>query len=391
MISILLTTITLTLSPQSLAQADPDETRSDLRVSGLKYPNSKGEGRGPVWSDATILRRVQDHTGFTDLLEYVLPSPDQEEAGSCLYMSLTGIAEWWLARLNPRLSRGPDGPVDLSERFLMNLAGIHEAGNGVANWKTDSMFLYNNARRGVLNSAYRFTKGWFLRTPSGAYLRAEAGAEGATYDTTYNWIDELSTITGGLTGGNVPLPRFERTTLFSDPESNQWNVGVAPKDVTDMVMRALTENRAPVHVIYNHMGYWHAVFIIGFDSNRDSEGCRFVERFRSFTKSEPKKLREQAARETDAKERQRLLGRATKLEDTSRKIETAYRDGGGCHPKGMFYVRDSIYSDPSEPLYDYDPSRQGDEAHYSKRIILREFDWLRYMANHVVQIQAIRP
>src|SRR4051812_43128067 len=31
--------------------------------------------------------------GFNELIPYVLASPDQEDAGSCLYMAITGLAE----------------------------------------------------------------------------------------------------------------------------------------------------------------------------------------------------------------------------------------------------------------------------------------------------------
>ena len=69
-----------------------------------------------------IVRNIDELQGFNELVPYVLPSPQQEDAGSCLYMSLTGIAEWWLARLNPAVSRRPNGPLDLSERHLINIS-----------------------------------------------------------------------------------------------------------------------------------------------------------------------------------------------------------------------------------------------------------------------------
>ena len=85
--------------------------------------------------------------GFDKLVPFVLPSPNQEGAGSCLYMATTGVAEWWLARLNPTLSRAPDGPLDLSERHLMNLAGgrgnEQEDKADLPNWRTDSIYLFN--------------------------------------------------------------------------------------------------------------------------------------------------------------------------------------------------------------------------------------------------------
>jgi hypothetical protein len=352
-------------------------------VEGLKYPNDPREGDEAVETPA-LVKSVDQLGGFSELVPYALSSPDQQDAGSCLYMSLTGIAEWWLARLHPQISRAPDGPIDLSERYLMNLAGFEEADNGVKNWKTDSVYLFNKSPGGVLNSEYRFTKAWVKSANSG-FERAPANAPGAEYTTSVNWIDESSNVAKDY----VALPRFEREVLYADPASNQWNVGLLDQHMIDRVKQKLQERKAPVHVIYNHFGYWHAVFIVGFDDAADNGHCAFVERFRSYMKEQPLKLREQARETNDASERSSLEARALKFDETSRKLETAYARQGGCHPKGVFYVRDSIYSDPSEPLYDYDPSQKGEETPYSKRIILREYDWLRYMANHVTQIYVL--
>ena len=362
--------------------------KSDLVVKGIKWPNQSDpnhpdfEGTLPI---ETFAIAPQDFTsGYTSLLPYLMRSPDQDEAGSCLYMSLTGIAEWWLHRLNPHLSTEPDGAGDLSERYLMNLAGIEESGNGVANWKTDSIFLFNwNDHKSVLNKNYRFTKNWYKEDAEGNYSPAEPDSAGASFGTYFNWIDESKSITTGF----IKLPSFERNVIFADPESDQWNVGTSPNDIVERVKQALTENKAPVHVIYNHFAYWHAVMIVGFDDERNSGNCDFVERTRTYMKEQPPKLRLQAEKEgITLEEKDRLLKRALKLERTSQKLEAAYTTKGGCRKKGMFYIRDSIYADPEGPVYDYNTSIKGDEAFYSKTIILHEYDWLRYLSNHVTQI-----
>ena len=357
--------------------SDFHSDREPVLVEGVKYPNTLSEGSAPIVTHATALPLVFNDKNqlvnpapkvgnYTALLPYVLAAPDQDEAGSCLYMSLTGIAEWWLAFMNPSLPRQPDGPLDLSERYLMNIAGVDEdASPEGANWRTDSIYLFNKERRTVLNSAYRFTKGWHTDDGSGGYQLAQPNAPGAVYDVNYNWIDQRATISGGY----VALPSFHRDILFADPESDQWNVGVAPADIARKVKQALVERHAPVHVIYNHLGYWHAVVVVGYDDELANNGCVFVQEERAYLRDKSKKFTEDA---------DGLLGD---------KLERSYQANGGCHgSKGMFYVRDSIYADAAEPVYNYDPSNQGSAGHYSKKIVLHEYDWLLYMANHVTQI-----
>ncbi len=372
----------LSATPASAAPLGQSDLRGQL-VTAKKFPNSQEEGSDPVMVESRVMD-VEAASGFTELHPYILASPNQEDAGSCLYMSLTGIAEWWLARLNPRVSRESNGPIDLSERFLMNLSGEDEASNPkIENWKTDSIFLFNLAGGALLNTSYPFTKGWTLTNDNGNYERAQPDTEGASYGTQVNWIDERSSAKENL----VTIPSFERKVIFADPESNQWNVGVAPDNIVRTVKDILVKDKVPVQVIYNHYGYWHSVFIVGFDDKQDNEDCKFVNGFRKYMKEESQKARDQASQTTDAAEKERLLKKAQKFGTNSAKIESSWTKAGGCSGKGVFHVRDSIYGAPTEPIYDYDPTQQGDEAPYSKKIVTHEYEWLRHLANHVVEIQ----
>lgn len=354
---------------------------SDL-VEGIKLPNNSEEGTAPVIVSVPALGE-EDPGGFSELLPYIMRSPDQLEAGSCLYMSLNGIAEWWMARLHPELSRQPEGPLDFSARYLMNVAGFDEAQNGIKNWKTDSIYLFNKTGATALNSDYRFTKGWYTTDASGAKRKSYQGANGAAYGASYNWVDEMHDI------GKIPtvaLPRFKREILFADPESNQWNTGVMPANIVDKIKTALREKKAPVHIIYNHFGYWHATVIVGFNDELANNNCSFVNKFISYMKNQATSLRQQAAATNNPSEKTRLLKAADKAEATHAKTKNAYDNGGGCQPKGVFYVRDSIYKDPNGPMYDYDTTIKGDESPYVKKTILLEYDWVRYLANHATQI-----
>jgi len=361
--------------------------RSDLRsVTGWKFPNSSSEGSSPVGVQALL--PSAGSPGFSELVPFNIRSPDQEEAGSCLYMSLTGIAEWYLARQNPGQSRASEGPLDLSERYMMNIAGIEEAGNGVDNWKTDSIFLYNNVGETVLNRDYRFAKGWYKRDAEGELKKSRKGAKDAEYDATYNWIDERKSV---ARAPRVKLPRFARQILFADPESNQWNTGVMPFGVVEQIKTALREKKAPVQVLYNHFGYWHANVILGYDDSFDNKNCKFVNDFIVFMDKEASDARDEAAKAATKAERERLLKKAAKFSDAGNGASVSLAQGGGCHPRGAFYVRDSIYGEEGAPSYDYDPDTSGEESPYSKPIVMLEYDWVRTMANHAIVVVTTAP
>lgn len=363
-----------------------------LLVTGRKFPNSPAEGKSPVEVTVSLPRAVKSVAGrnkrlpgFSELVPFVLLAPDQEEAGSCLYMSLTGIAEWYLAKQNPKLSRAPEGPLDLSERYLMNIAGLEEDENGMENWKTDSIYLFNNHRsESILNRDYPFAKGWYRRDEQGEIVPSQRGETGAAYDASYSWIDERHKAEGAP---RVRLPKFSREVIFADPEDNQWNTGIIPSGVVEKVKQALRSGK-PVHVIYNHFGYWHANIVLGYDDAFDNQSCKFVRDFTSFMRREEQNKRDQAAVETDPDEKKALLDRADKFARAYRGTEEHWARLGGCRTKGAFYVRDSIYSDPSEPVYGYATETKDDDAPYSKRIVMLEYDWLLTMSNHVTVISA---
>lgn len=356
----------------------PVFAQSHLRmIPGEKYPNDPSEGTAPVRTEAMVLTgKVTAYPGFSELLQFAVRSPHQQEAGSCLYMSLTGAAEFLWNQSHPGLR------VDLSERYLMNTAGREETGSPVANWKTDSVYLFNQAGRIPTNDGYRFTKGWTAVDASDEYVRATPTTPGAFYDTRYNWIDE-SAFADPATF--VALPHFAREVLFEDPASDQWNVAVMPSNIVDVIKAKLHQRRSPVHVIYNHFGYWHAVDILGYDDEGDTKNCAFVRKFMTFMEARVLEYRDKARLATDQTERDRSTKVADKSERISLKVNKAFNNGG-CSAKGIFYVRDSIYSDTASPPYDYDLTQTGDEGPYAKTIVLHEYEWVKYMANHATQI-----
>ena len=38
-------------------------------------------------------------------------------------------------------------------------------------------------------------------------------------------------------------------------------------------------------------------------------------------------------------------------------------------------------------LYDYDKTQKGEETKLAKKVILRSYEWLKYLGNHMIQIR----
>jgi hypothetical protein len=186
------------------------------------------------------------------------------------------------------------------------------------------------------------------------------------------------------------IPEFTRDIIFADPASNQWNINVAPVDIVEQVKFALMTKKAPVMVMYNHYGYWHVSVIFGFNDHATSRDCPFVSGFPRYKLQQAERLRTLAANETDETENTRLLKRADDFERRSINIDRAYNERGGCRGKGVFYVRDSLYPNPSMPMYDYDLNTVGEEEHLNAPLIFREYEWLELLSNHVIQIYPLK-
>jgi hypothetical protein len=328
--------------------------------------------------------------GFDELVPYVLPSPNQEDAGSCLYMAITGIAEWWLARLNPTIPRTSDGLLDLSERYTMNLANAMEEDDvDLANWRTDTIYLFNqNNSHAVRNITYRFTKGWYYGETYSDHLEpATKNTPNAAYGTLFNWIDQRPVQQSEF----VQLPQFERKIIFADPEKNQWNIGVAPDNIVEQVKHTLQTEKAPILVIYNHNSWWHAVYVIGYNDNIENGNCAYTENFRKRIDERAQELDQAVQNATDPVVKKAYEIRAKRAHEAKSKIETAYATRGGCtNNKGVFYIRDSIYPDPDGEIYHYDPENPDADDKYTKKIVFKEYDWLRYFANHISVIYPAR-
>lgn len=339
----------------------------------------------PFAQGAPAPQKLSDLKGFNELVPFVTPSPDQEDAGTCLFMSLTGIAEWFLQKHNASNTFKQDGATDLSERWWVNMNSRVQTEKTNPQWTTDTIFLYNQFA-GVLNASYRYTKDWF-QVFNNIIRKSSAAEPGALFGTSYNWIDE----TRNYSLTSVKLPTFQRVILLKDPKGDPWNFGEATPLIVEQVKNSLRQYKAPVQVIYNHLGYWHSVFIVGYDDNLPSMNCYFIRETKAFYQSEIAKVQNQLSQIVDKDLKNELIAKKDLLIRNQAKLEIVHRKNGGCRSRGMFYVRDSQYSDGGEEIYHYDLNHPEYSKHYSKRIILREYNWLMDLSNHVVQIMTSHP
>lgn len=365
-------------APASTNQYQLSE-KSKIKIAQIRVGNSLARQLTANEKGAPAPKNISDLKGFNELVPFVSPSPDQEDAGTCLFMSLTGIAEWFLNKKNGSTFK-QNGIYDLSERWWVNMNSRLQSEGKIDQWMTDTIYLFNRFS-GVLNSSYPFTKGWFQLSNS-VITKAQETSAGARFGTTYNWLDETASTRLAM----VKLPHFQRIVLFHDQNPSPWNFGEANFQVVELVKKSLQTYKAPVQVIYNHLGYWHSVFILGYDDNLPTYNCYFIRETREFYQQEIAKTEILLKQTNDLELSGELQSKLNMLKSNSVKFGSVHKKNGGCRQQGMFYVRDSQYSDSSEEMYHYDLSHLQYSKPYSKKIILREYNWLSDLANNVIQI-----
>jgi len=291
------------------------------------------------------------------LVDYVLASPNQFDAGSCLFMTTTGAMELLMHQHTDLDSVEYNGDTDLSERFLMT-AYQDVPSSTLRYWLTDTVYTYNYFGGSMLNRDYPFTAGYVRETRNGL-VPCDSDDSGAYYSCSYNWFDERPNDWESLM---VDTPPVDRTVAFADPErssSSQWNVGLMDDEDVEKIKYMLRTRRAPIVVIYNHYLYWHADLIVGYDDTVSTDGCPMVESSMDYFNDEG-------------------------ASGYTQRIESHMDDIGDCTSQGIFYVRDSIYEGGSdEETYEYS---SGFSEKYSKRIIERTYNWVKYLGNHAYSI-----
>ncbi len=295
-----------------------------------------------------------------DLLPYVFASPNQLDAGTCLFMSVTGAMEILMNQRATRAEIKYKGATDLSERFLMN-ASSYVPSTTKKYTMTDLIYSYAYLGGSLLDKDYNFTAGYVKKGSNGGVVEATSDESGAYFSCYYNWLNKLPS---GWQKMLVKTPRASRTTIFVDPKRDKnsiWRVGLMNDDMVERIKWELRTKNAPVIVIYNHYMYWHADIVVGYDDTVNTVGCPMVDSTLQYFEKKG----------------------ATSYIDKIKKHKAA---NGGCSNKGIFYVRDSIYDGGDDELtYTYSTSYNFKKK-YSKRLVKRSYNWVKYLANHAYTV-----
>jgi len=296
----------------------------------------------------------------TELLDHVLASPNQYDAGSCLFMANTGAMEILLNQgLDPE-AVDYLGETDLSERYLMNASDY--LSNAEMQYSiTDVTYTYDAFGGSLLSREYPFIADYLRETTTGGLVQAEPSDEGAYFTCYANWFDDLPT---DWQHTLTATPHVERSVIFLDPDldsSSIWNVGIMDWEIVERIKHELDTKKAPVVLVYNHYLYWHANVIVGYDDSIDSGGCPMVESSLSY-------YAEQG------------------YNSYVNTIESRIDELGGCSQQGVFYVRDSIYSGGfTEPEYTYSEEYDFSDK-YSKRLTQLSYNWPVFLGNHAYTV-----
>jgi len=305
----------------------------------LRHPSSAALlSTAPYGFDTTL------GTANEEMLPFVLASPNQYDAGSCLFMATAGAAEILMNQRTALNDIQYLGNTDLSERFLMNATDFLPS--FVLHWfLSDMIYAYNYLGGSILDRNYPMAA-----DTDGTYIRV---GYSWTNDLPGDWADQL-----------VKTPGFERTTIFIDPArdaNSKWNLALMDDTTVEQIKYELRTKNAPVIIVYNHYLYWHSDIIVGYDDSVATDGCPMVTSSLSYFAQEG------------------FDGYVTKIEDHMAAL-------GGCTDTGVFYVRDSIYEgEDEEPAYNYGGPYPF-TAKYSKRIIERSYNWVKFLSNHAYTI-----
>lgn len=214
----------------------PETERPEQKSPEVRRPETEKPETTP---DTQNLNEITDHS--FQLKGYMLPSPDQLGAGSCLYMSATGIAEYLINKSKGIVNPQVGGATDLSEQWTINLSKTVQLGNNY----TDAPELLARAG-GLPDSRMKFK----------AYASS-------------SWMSEPAV--GGR--GTEALPPFKKDVLFNGGGEGSQNAHgqMRPADL-ERIKKYLRENQSPVLFVYKPptANWWHANIITGYDDKTQS-------------------------------------------------------------------------------------------------------------------------
>lgn len=174
---------------------------------------------------------------YTELLDYVQPSPDQGDTVSCLFVGSTGVMELIANKKAGIKNPLPYGPFDLSESFLMHAPAAFE----------EDKVLF------IEGKVLRFNIGYGIHINDWPFEAWEDAEPTRTVWQSREWSQMTK----------VPLPKVMTVPLFTF--GNRWSTNVLKPVHIQQVKEALVKYRSPVLINYNDSNYWHVISIVGYD------------------------------------------------------------------------------------------------------------------------------
>jgi uncharacterized protein YjdB len=191
--------------------------------------------------DASRIELIGEPTSLDqviDLSSYALNQINQQGTGTCYYNSTTGILEWFYNQQTGRV-------LDISEPSLVG-AGANREMESV----TDSdMVAKASKMAGVVPNSLMPVLSYYTSSASFGSVSSQA-------------VTALSQIPSS---SRVALPfRLTVNKLFW---YGRWNSGQTTEADYQAAVNWIVQKRLPIHLQVTVGGYWHAIIMLGYNSN----------------------------------------------------------------------------------------------------------------------------
>ena len=183
---------------------------------------------------------------YSELNDYVIPSPSQGETDACLYMATTGAMEILLNQKLGLKNAKVNGATDLSETYAIH---ADENEDEDKTWFENAFLNFNSGEAALAKDM-----------PFDAYTE-----DGDENDAVWSAPENF------YLAPRISLPKVDTVFLFS--AGSEFDRGVLNESHVEMVKRALVQYRSPILALGNDDDYWHLVVITGYDDDATDGLC----------------------------------------------------------------------------------------------------------------------
>ena len=183
---------------------------------------------------------------YTELVDYVIESPNQGDTATCLFMGSTGAMEILLNKKHGLKDQRPGDRFDLAEQFL-----IHQR-----NWKV--------SKHRFENQILKFNWGEAIHASHMPF--AAWNPDGSVNQSVWRKPAGFSTLP------RIVVPPIETERLFVKGR-NRWSTQVLKPEDVETIKQALWKYKSPILINYNDEYFWHVITIVGYDDHTQDAPC----------------------------------------------------------------------------------------------------------------------